>query len=148
MKSLVYTQFNHLVMRQQLLDALFGDTPVGSHDAPIYQLGRAVEHIAERAYIHAAFLLLQRFFQPQHNLIIESQRTSHIAVDGCGREVLEAVEDSHDFRIFMHRLLPAWQQRLSRLQCLASDRQSALYHQLQHETAHFAAPTVFRSYII
>ena len=96
-----------------------------------------MEDVAECAVVHSLSIFLG-FLDVCNVVIVEHQRTAHVAVDGGGRHAGHAMQDFHHLRVFVHRGCRTEQLLLSGLQARFPDVIVALHQQLQHEAAHLS----------
>ena len=97
-----------------------------------------MENVSKYTSVYIIFVVVVAFHQFSYILIIELKLATLVGIDGCWREVRNAVElVLHYFVLDNYRCCQLhW--LLSSLQCPLFNVEFALYQQLQHKAAHLA----------
>ena len=107
-----------------------------------------MEDVSEDFVIYLVLINLIRFEQTFHIFIIELLLASLVCVEEGWRNHLDVIKNCHHFVCLLLFVIGRAQWFLTRCQGSALDGVLALYHHLQHESAHLSRLSVFRGIVV
>ena len=116
--------------------------------AIVEEFGCPMENVSEDAVIYFVFINFIRFQQSLYIFIIELLLASLVCIEKSRCEHSHVVKYLHYFFGLWLFVVCRSKGFLTSDEGLANDRMLTFYHQLEHESAHLARLTIFRSIVV